>query len=98
MNHGWKVRDECRHLAHGPETYLGRFYYDTISHSAEALEYLIACVGADRVMVGSDYCFDMGYQQPVEVVTGHPRLSEDDKTLILGGNARQLLGLPEFSV
>lgn len=93
LNHGWKVRQECRHLAHGPETYLGRFYYDTISHSAEALEYLITRVGAERVMVGSDYCFDMGYEQPVRVVTEHPRLSEPEKALILGGNARQLLGL-----
>jgi aminocarboxymuconate-semialdehyde decarboxylase len=93
LNHGWKVREECRHLAHGPETYLGRFYYDTISHSAEALEYLISRVGAERVMVGSDYCIDMGYEQPVRVVTEHPRLSEPEKALILGGNARQLLGL-----
>ncbi len=93
LNHGWKVREECRHLAHGPETYLGRFYYDTISHSAEALEYLITGVGAERVMIGSDYCFDMGYAQPVEVVSGHPHLDADQKALILGGNARRLLDL-----
>jgi aminocarboxymuconate-semialdehyde decarboxylase len=93
LHHGWKVREECKHLEHGPETYMRRFHYDTISHSAPSLEYLIGQVGADRVMLGSDYCFDMGYERPVEVVTSHEGLSEDDKALILGGNAGRLLGL-----
>lgn len=93
LNHGWAVRAECKHLEHGPETYLKRFYYDTISHSGEALGYLIDQVGAERVMLGSDYCFDMGYERPVEVVSGHPALSAEDKALILEGNARRLLGL-----
>ena len=93
LNHGWAVRAECKHLEHGPETYLKRFYYDTISHSGEALGYLIDQVGAERVMLGSDYCFDMGYERPVEVVSGHPALSAKDKALILEGNARRLLGL-----
>ena len=44
-------------------------------------------------MMGSDYCFDMGYDRPVEVVTSHADLSEDQKALILGGNATQILGL-----
>ena len=93
LNHGWTVREECRHLEHGPETYLKRFYYDTISHSGEALGYLIDQVGAERVMLGSDYCFDMGCARPVEVVTEHPALSAENKALILEGNARRLLGL-----
>ncbi len=69
------------------------FYYDTISHSGEALGYLVGQVGAERVMLGSDYCFDMGCARPVEVVTEHPALSAEDKALILEGNARRLLGL-----
>lgn len=93
LNHGWKVRPECRHLEEGPLTYLRRFYYDTISHHDEALAYLISLVGPERVMLGSDYCFDMGCERPVEEVTRHPSLSEADKSLILGGNARRLLHL-----
>lgn len=93
LNHGWTVRAECRHLEHGPATYLNRFYYDTISHSSEALGYLVSQVGAERVMLGSDYCFDMGCARPVEVVSRHPALSAEDKVAILEGNARRLLGL-----
>ena len=93
LDHGWKVRPECRHLEQGPLSYLRRFHYDTISHLDEALGYLIGLVGPERVMVGSDYCFDMGLTRPVDVVTGLAGLDESDKALILGGNARRLLGL-----
>ena len=93
LNHGWKVRPECRHLEQGPLAYLRRFYYDTVSHMDDALSYLIGLVGPERVMVGSDYCFDMGLERPVDVVTGQASLTETDKALILGDNARRLLGL-----
>jgi aminocarboxymuconate-semialdehyde decarboxylase len=73
--------------------YLRRFTYDTISHAPAALRYLIDLVGADRVMAGSDYCFDMGYERPVEVVTRLARLSRADQERILGGTAARLLGL-----
>lgn len=93
LNHGWAVRPECSHLEHGPVDYLKRFYYDTISHSTESLTYLLDLVGPERVMLGSDYCFDMGPERPVEIVTGHPGLSDRQRGLILQGNAEGLLGL-----
>jgi aminocarboxymuconate-semialdehyde decarboxylase len=43
-------------------------------------------------MIGSDYCFDMGYERPVEVVTAL-KLSRSDQEKILGGNAKRLLRL-----
>jgi aminocarboxymuconate-semialdehyde decarboxylase len=64
-----------------------------VTHSAKALSYLIDLVGADRVMLGSDYCFDMGYERPVEVVTGHAGISPAAQAQILGGTARRLLRL-----
>lgn len=93
LHHGWAVRPEMKHMTQGPFDYLRRFHYDTVTHSKAALGYLIALVGTDRVMLGSDFCFDMGYDRPVEVVTGHAGLSADDQALILGGNAAGLLGL-----
>ncbi|MBI4608589.1 MAG: amidohydrolase [Candidatus Rokubacteria bacterium] len=91
LSRGWRVRGECKHLKRPPSAYLRRFHYDTITHSAEALRYLIGLVGADRVMLGSDYCFDMGYERPVEVVTRLRGLSRADQARILGGNAVRFL-------
>jgi aminocarboxymuconate-semialdehyde decarboxylase len=92
LNHGWKVREECKALKNPPSSYLRRFTYDTISHAPESLDYLIDLVGADRVMMGSDYCFDMGYERPVKVVTAL-KLSRKDREKIVGGNAARLLRL-----
>ncbi len=93
LNHGWKVREECRALKKPPSSYLRRFTYDTISHAPESLNYLIELVGAERVILGSDYCFDMGYERPVEVVTRLRGLTQADRAKILGGNAARLLRL-----
>jgi aminocarboxymuconate-semialdehyde decarboxylase len=64
LSRGWKVRPACKHLKGPPSAYLRRFTYDTISHAPEMLRFLLSLVGADRVMLGSDYCFDMGYDAP----------------------------------
>lgn len=93
LHHGWRVRPECRHLERGPLSYLRRFHYDTVSHSLEALSYLVGLVGPDRIMLGSDFCFDMGVERPVESVAALASLSKDERQLILGLNACRLLGL-----
>ena len=92
LNHGWKVRQECKTLKKPLSSYLRRFTYDTISHAPESLDYLVNLVGADRVMMGSDYCFDMGDDRPVKVVTAL-KLNRSDKEKILTGNAARLLRL-----
>jgi aminocarboxymuconate-semialdehyde decarboxylase len=94
MDHGWKVRAETKKsvIAGAPSSYLRRFTYDTISHSKPIMEFVISLVGADRIMIGSDYCYDMGYQQPVQVVE-ELGLSAEEKKMILGGTAAKLLKL-----
>ena len=57
------------------------------------LEYLTRVIGADRVLMGSDYCFPIAYEQPVQIVTGHPQLDEETKHRIVEANARRLLKL-----
>jgi putative tricarboxylic transport membrane protein len=73
--------------------YVDRFFFDTIAHSPVALRYLIDVVGADRVMLGSDYCFDMGYEDPMAALKAVEPLSDGDRARILGGNALRFLGL-----
>jgi len=92
LTHGQRVRPETKGVARRPfERYLRRFTYDTITHSPHLLRFLIDTVGADRVMLGSDYCFDMGYKQPVDVVTKRLRLNRADQRRILGATAARLL-------
>jgi aminocarboxymuconate-semialdehyde decarboxylase len=94
LTHGQAVRPETKGVARRPfERYLRRFTYDTISHSPRLLQFLIDLVGADRVMLGSDYCFDMGYTRPVDVVTKRLRLGQADQRRILGATAARLLRL-----
>ncbi|MGH2394937.1 MAG: amidohydrolase family protein, partial [Candidatus Limnocylindria bacterium] len=94
LQHGQRVRAEARDRARRPfGAYLRRFTYDTISHSPEALRYLIGLVGADRVMIGSDFCFDMGYERPRDIVTKRLGLKAADQARILRGTAARLLGL-----
>ena len=94
LQHCWSTQpDLVEKRPHGPLEYLRRFYYDTVAHSPSLLAFLIDEVGADRVMLGSDFCYAMGYERPVEVVTGHPRIDADRQALILGGNAARLLKL-----
>lgn len=93
LQHGWTVRPELKHMQRGPAEYLDRFYFDTIAHSDDALGYLIEQVGAERVMMGSDYCFDMGFEQPVGVVERRAEVSSDLRERVLGGTAQALLKL-----
>ena len=50
-------------------------------------------MGPDRILLGSDYCFDMGHEKPVQNVLGYDWLSDDEKAGIVGLNAARILGL-----
>lgn len=93
LDHGAKVRPELRHMKRLPSEYLRRFTYDTIGHNDQINLNLIRLVGADRVVLGSDYCFDMGLAQPVDAVTRLESLSASDRNAILGATAARLLKL-----
>jgi aminocarboxymuconate-semialdehyde decarboxylase len=90
IDRGWKARPAATSLPRAPSSYLRQFHYDTIAHSKPILQFVISQVGADRVMIGSDYCFDMGYEQPVEIID-ELDLTTDARAMILGGTAAKLL-------
>ena len=90
LDHGWNAIPAAKHSAQTPSAYLHRFTYDTISHSKPMMEFIISQVGVDRVMMGSDYCFAIGYDRPVEVVE-ELHLSSEQRKMILGGTAAKIL-------
>jgi aminocarboxymuconate-semialdehyde decarboxylase len=91
LDHGTKVRPELKHMKRLPSEYLRHFTYDTIGHNVEINYNLIRLVGADRVVLGSDYCFDMGLTDPVGDVERLDALSAAERDLIIGRTAERLL-------
>jgi aminocarboxymuconate-semialdehyde decarboxylase len=94
MNHAWKARPDCRTvIKRKPTTYLEKFYFDTIVFDPRMLAHMVERYGADRVLLGTDYPFDMGVEDPVSFISGAPRLTRVDKERIMGENAARLLKL-----
>ncbi len=92
IDHGATVRPEIKQLRlpTPPSKYLQRFTFDTVVHSKSILEFVIGEVGAERVMIGSDYCFDMGYERPVHFLD-QVNITSAQKKMILGENAARIL-------
>jgi aminocarboxymuconate-semialdehyde decarboxylase len=72
-------------------TALRRFHVDTVVHDADVLRGLVELFGPERVLLGSDYPFDMGTERPAEIVRSLG-LPPEDEEQILGANALRLLG------
>jgi aminocarboxymuconate-semialdehyde decarboxylase len=92
LDHGARVRAELKHMKRPPSEYLRRFTYDTIGHDDRINLNLVRLVGADRVTLGSDYCFDMGLDDPLGSLK-RLNLSAREENLISTVNGRKLLGL-----
>ena len=89
--HGYKVRSEPKaNKAKRPELYFKKFYYDTITHNADAFEFAVKTLGIGRILYGSDYPFDMGYLNKAVKIPGLSRFSKDDQERILFKNVRRL--------
>jgi aminocarboxymuconate-semialdehyde decarboxylase len=74
-----------------PRDVLKKLYYDTIAFSPATLRYLIDLVGAERLMVGSDYPFEMGDPDPVASVRA--AVAEKDQAAVLGGTVQKIMCL-----
>jgi aminocarboxymuconate-semialdehyde decarboxylase len=93
LRHGHSSIRAAAQALHEPvDASLGRFLFDTVTHDPTVLKTLVQAVGADRVLLGSDYPFDMGDSRPVETVRA-AGLGEDAERALLRGNAERVLGL-----
>ena len=94
MDHAWKARPDCRTvLRKKPSKSLEQFYFDTIAFDPGMLQHLIERFGAAHVLLGTDYPYDMGVEDPVGFINKVKKLSVKDKARIMGGNAARLLGI-----
>jgi len=94
MDRGWQVRSEARvNIAKPPSAYLRKFYYDCIVYTESALRFLIDTVGADRVVFGTDWPYDMALDWPVSWILSMESLTQEEKDAILWKNLERLLNL-----
>ena len=92
MDHAWGARPDTRTvLKRSPRRSLARLYFDTIVFDREQLRHLVNLWGADHVLAGTDYPYDMGMYDPRGFVGGCGFLKDGDKAKILGLNAARLL-------
>jgi len=94
LDRGWQVRAEARHhIQKPPSTYQRRLHYDCVVGSEAALRFLLDRVGADRVVLGSDWPFVRWDPSPTAWVQGLQSLTREEKDGILWQNVTKLLGL-----
>jgi aminocarboxymuconate-semialdehyde decarboxylase len=84
--------DAMARLREPPAESIRRFHFDSVTHDSELLRALVEFAGADRVLLGTDYPFDMADPNPVATIRGGG-LDAADEAAILGGNAARILGL-----
>jgi aminocarboxymuconate-semialdehyde decarboxylase len=80
-------------LSRAPSVWLRQLYYDTVVHDPGVLAWLVDFAGADHVLLGSDYPFEMGDPDPVGTVRAVPGLDDHQRQLILRGNLERLIGV-----
>ena len=92
-DHAWRVRPELRHhLDVPPSEVLRSIFVDTNVFDPRMVEQLVRDLGADHVLMGTDYPFDMSTVDPLGFLADVD-LSDADRDLVLGGNAARLFGI-----
>ncbi|HUP94576.1 MAG TPA: amidohydrolase family protein [Burkholderiales bacterium] len=91
--HGFNVRPEPKvKTKTSPANLLRRFYFDTLTHDAQAARHLINMVGADRVVIGSDHPFDMAPADLMGHINAIPELTASEREYVCSLTAQSLLG------
>jgi aminocarboxymuconate-semialdehyde decarboxylase len=94
IEHGFRMRPDlvATDNPRNPRDYLSRLYFDSWVADDRALRYLLDTVGTERVMLGTDYPFPLGEQQPGAGIEALG-LDEPDRARIYHGTATEWLGL-----
>jgi aminocarboxymuconate-semialdehyde decarboxylase len=99
VDNAWRerdiVREDCPNL---PSSYVDRFSVDSAVFDEGALRMLVEVMGAERVMLGSDYPFPLGEQQIGRLIDRHVGLNEYAKHRLSSANAREFFNLADEAV
>ena len=84
----------CKAVGKLPSQYLREnFYFDSLVYTTDILSHLVSQVGADRIVIGSDFPFEMGSTKAVDHVLSVEGLNDQHYEAMLGGTAADLLGI-----
>jgi aminocarboxymuconate-semialdehyde decarboxylase len=94
IDHGFNVRPDLCAVdnPHSPRKYLSRIYFDSLVHEAAKLDYLVKLVGADQIMLGSDYPFPLGEHLPGQLIDSMP-YEDAIKSMLFHGAALNWLAM-----
>jgi aminocarboxymuconate-semialdehyde decarboxylase len=95
LDKGWEVWPHLRLTTHPPSYYAKNFYFDSLNYDPLNIEYLIKRFGHEKIIMGSDYPFLLRETPPGKVIDSMENLTDEQKYLILGGNAMNFLNLKE---
>lgn len=94
IEHGFNVKPDLVAVDNkiNPKKYIGKFYLDSLVHDEMALKFLVNLIGADKIVLGSDYPFPLGEHHPGKLIE---RVFIDDvvKEKLLWKNAIEFLGI-----
>ncbi len=94
IDHAWGARSDAHgSLRKPPSFYLKKIYLDTIVFTPDQLEALVKLFGVEKILLGTDYPYDMGEYDPIGHIASVASFSDADRAAIAGGNAKALFGL-----
>ncbi|MFI5873827.1 amidohydrolase family protein [Streptomyces sp. NPDC051445] len=91
-DHAWRARPDVQGCEREPSSYLKQLYFDSLVHDPQVLRELLRAVGPERVLLGSDFPFDMGTDDPLGALRAAD-LPDTDFHSVRGANAAALLDL-----
>jgi aminocarboxymuconate-semialdehyde decarboxylase len=97
VTHGFDCRPDLCAVdnAVSPAKYIGKFWVDSLTHDARALQYIIDMLGESKVALGTDYPFPLGESKAGELIEGQSSFSTALKERLLWRNASEWLNLSE---
>ena len=94
IDHAWGARSDAHgDLPQAPSTYLKRIWFDSVVFTPLQLDGLVRTFGAEKIMLGTDYPYDMGEYDPLEHLETAETLDFSARAAVAGGNARALFGI-----